>query len=413
MPSGLSNVVATAGGRTYSLGLKSDGTVVAWGYTDDYPGLSGLSNVAALACGEDHLLALKSDGTVTALGSDQFGQTDVPSGLTNAVAIACGAYYSLALRSDGTVTAWGYDADGETNVPTGLTNAVSIACGFWHSLALVPATTVVVTSPRGAPAPGIGTNWVIRDALLTCRADADVRGTTQYVCTGWSGGGGSIPANGASNAITITITNNSKIKWLWAKTNYWLDLLASPHGTVSPTSGWYALKTNLQVCATPDAYYHFTGWTGSVNSATNPFTTNVTGPGAVTARFAANLATNATPQWWLAQYGWTNNFDAAAMSDPDHDGMATWQEYLADTIPTDPASVLRITNIVWEGGPALVEWTGGTQAWQILEVRTNLTGIGSAWLVVWSNPPPNMTATNFMDLSSTNGVRFYRLRSGR
>lgn len=89
-------------------------------------------------------------------------------------------------------------------------------------------------------------------------------------------------------------------------------------------------------------------------------------------------------------------------------GRNTWR------IPsTDPASVLRITNIVWEGGPALVEWTGGTQAWQILEVRTNLTGIGSAWLVVWSNPPPNMTATNFMDLSSTNGVRFYRLRSGR
>jgi hypothetical protein len=359
------------------------------------------------------MLSLKSDGTVVAIGFNEYGQIDVPPGLTNAVAIACGAYHSLALRADGTVSAWGYDNDGETDSPTWLTNALNVACGMRHSLALAPAASVVVTSPRGAPTPGIGTNWVIRDTLLTCRADADVQGTTQYVCTGWSGGKGCIPGNGTSNAITITITNDSKIKWLWADTNYWLDLEASSHGAVSPTSGWYALRSNVQIRAIPDAYCHFDQWTGSINSAVNPFTTNMRGPGAVMACFGETFATNATPQWWLAQYGWTSNFDAAAMGDQDHDGMATWQEYRADTIPTNAASVLRITNITSESGQALVEWTGGTQAWQILEVRTNLTVTGSTWLVVWSNPPPNGSTANFMDPSSTNRVRFYRLRSGR
>lgn len=35
IPAGLSNVVAVAGGRTQSLALKNDGSVVAWGY--DFP----------------------------------------------------------------------------------------------------------------------------------------------------------------------------------------------------------------------------------------------------------------------------------------------------------------------------------------------------------------------------------------
>jgi len=56
-----------------------------------------LSNVVAVAGGAYHSLALKSDGTVVAWGYNGDGETNVPPGLSNVVAIAGGGSESLAL----------------------------------------------------------------------------------------------------------------------------------------------------------------------------------------------------------------------------------------------------------------------------------------------------------------------------
>ena len=52
----------------------------------------------AIPAGTLHGLALKSDGTVVAWGYDSAGQVDVPAGLTNVVAISAGGAHSLALQ---------------------------------------------------------------------------------------------------------------------------------------------------------------------------------------------------------------------------------------------------------------------------------------------------------------------------
>ena len=95
-----------AGGANYSLALKEDGTVVAWGSNT-----SGQCNVprrlidvVAIEAGGSHSLALKEDGTVVAWGWNKYHQCDVPSGLKDVVAIA-GDNHSLALKEDGTVVA--------------------------------------------------------------------------------------------------------------------------------------------------------------------------------------------------------------------------------------------------------------------------------------------------------------------
>lgn len=49
-----------------------------------------------------------------------------------------------------------------------------------------------------------------------------------------------------------------------------------------------------------------------------------------------------TPVPWLIAHGFTNNFAAAEISDPDGDGVPTWQEYLANTDPRNPNSVFRV-----------------------------------------------------------------------
>src|SRR5262249_30056301 len=58
---------------------------------------TGLSNVTAIAGGESHSLALKSDGTVVAWGWNYYGQTSVPAGLSGVSAIAADGEHSLAL----------------------------------------------------------------------------------------------------------------------------------------------------------------------------------------------------------------------------------------------------------------------------------------------------------------------------
>ena len=173
VPVGLTNAVAVAGGSLFSLALKNDGSVIAWGNNSfgqtNVPG--GLSNMVAIAADGFASIALKQDGTVVAWGNNANGTTNVPVSLSNVVAIAAnlalkadgtvvawGTNYNvpnglsnmvaisggnLALKNNGTVVAWGNDSFGQTNVPVGLTNVVAIAAGADFNLALKNDGTVI------------------------------------------------------------------------------------------------------------------------------------------------------------------------------------------------------------------------------------------------------------------------------
>ena len=145
VPAGLSNVVQVAGGGSFSWGLRDDGSAVGWGdhSQNEIPGqLNGVSDVVA---GAYHTLALLTNGTVVGYGaySQNLGQVAPPAGLSNVVAISAGVYHSLALKNDGTVLAWGSDYYGQVDVPAGLSNVVAIAAGSYHSLALRSDGTMV------------------------------------------------------------------------------------------------------------------------------------------------------------------------------------------------------------------------------------------------------------------------------
>ncbi len=157
-PSGLSNVIAIAAGGWHDLALRSDGSVVAWGYDEsgstDVP--AGLSNVVAIAAGSAHSLALTAEGEVVAWGYDRWGSTAVPGGLSGVAAVAAGLDDSLVLAADGWVAAWGFDWWGQTDVPLEVAysanNVVAIAAGGEHCLALVgqaPIPTLRLELSRG------------------------------------------------------------------------------------------------------------------------------------------------------------------------------------------------------------------------------------------------------------------------
>ena len=135
-PQGLTNVVAVSGGYAFTIALRANGTVAAWGASNTTNVPAGLSNVVAVSAGDSHGMALKADGTVVAWGDGTYGKTNVPSNLSNVVAIAAGPLSSQALRRDGVVVAWGQHDYVPINVPVLLSNVVGIAASGYGNAAL-------------------------------------------------------------------------------------------------------------------------------------------------------------------------------------------------------------------------------------------------------------------------------------
>ncbi|KHL91118.1 hypothetical protein QW71_36545, partial [Paenibacillus sp. IHB B 3415] len=161
---GLTNVISIAVGLNHTLGLKSDGTVWAWGLNSAGQlgvgsttsslvpqRVNNLSGIIAVAANGGSSYALKNDGTVWSWGNNYYGQlgdnttttrlTPVQVlGVSGVTALAAGDSYTYALTSAGTVWGWGrsnhYKIPGATAettpkaiVMTGLTDIAGIAAG--------------------------------------------------------------------------------------------------------------------------------------------------------------------------------------------------------------------------------------------------------------------------------------------
>ena len=161
IPIGLTNAVSVAAGSTHSLALKRDGTVAEWGIM--YPGSapvtvpSDATNIVALALGPgaQHALALRADGTVLDWGNANYGLTNIPTTARDIVAVAAGGTYCLALRADGTVVQWGAGSEGAglPSIPVAATNIVAIATSWYGNAALRADGTVLVWGSINTPPP--------------------------------------------------------------------------------------------------------------------------------------------------------------------------------------------------------------------------------------------------------------------
>ena len=126
-----------AGLFDHSMGIKTDGTLWAWGWVQGGLGdgttlrryspvqVGSSSDWAMVSGGGAHSTGLKTDGTLWAWGSNNYGQLGNGSTANELlpvqigidwVAVDAGDNYTLGLKSDGTLLAWGANTAGQLGI---------------------------------------------------------------------------------------------------------------------------------------------------------------------------------------------------------------------------------------------------------------------------------------------------------
>ena len=198
-----------------------------------------------------------------------------------------------------------------------------------------------------------------------------------------------------------------------------LTASAAGNGAVSPISSNVVFGGSAVFTLTADRYYRILSLTtngtpvagitfDNTSAATNFTWNNVQTTGTLAAAFTAQVAAapGSTPYWWLAQYGLTN-FAADAVADTDGDGLLNWQEYIAGTNPTNPASVFRISTADVEPQGTVIRWTSVSNRLYSLSRTTNLlesfTAVADATNLP-ATPPENIYTNQQNDPSA-----FYKI----
>jgi len=177
---GFTNWCQVSGGYNFSLGLRTNGTLWAWGYGNQgqlgigclvfYP-LSPLSVVGGftdwcqVSAGSTHSLGVRQNGTAWAWGNNASGRlgdnttvnksspVSVVGGFTNWCQVAAGGLHSLGLKQDSTPWAWGDGTDGRlgNNCTTNRSSPVSVVGGFtdWCQVSAGYSTSAGIRKTKG------------------------------------------------------------------------------------------------------------------------------------------------------------------------------------------------------------------------------------------------------------------------
>jgi hypothetical protein len=155
--------------------------------------------------------------------------------------------------------------------------------------------------------------------------------------------------------VSLDCTNSGQMLYGWTLTQTndgsggeWASLSA-PNPSLLADSIPFADFGSLITFAFPNAgaiTNAFSGFAVDNTIYTNTAGTNfygftLQGTNAFTTVYAVTPP-HGTPIPWLIGYGFTNNFAAAELLDPNGNGLAVWQDYLAGLNPLDPHSIFGV-----------------------------------------------------------------------
>jgi alpha-tubulin suppressor-like RCC1 family protein len=155
---GFTDWCQVSAGNSHSLGVRSNGTAWAWGYNNfgnlgdntitnrssPVSVVGGFTDWCQVSGGGNQSLGVRTNGTIWAWGRNDSGNlgdntttsrsspVSVVGGFTDWCRVSGGGTHSLGLRTNGTLWAWGYNGQGRLgdNTTTSRTSPVSVVGGF-------------------------------------------------------------------------------------------------------------------------------------------------------------------------------------------------------------------------------------------------------------------------------------------
>jgi hypothetical protein len=174
--------------------------------------------------------------------------------------------------------------------------------------------------------------------------------------------------------------------------------------------------TNAPSLVDPNGDFHLQSDSPCINAGNNSFATltndfdgnpRIVGDTVDVGAYEYQYPSSVLSYAWLQQYNLPTD-GSVDFTDDDGDGMTTWQEWMAGTDPTDPASLLQMISATPTNNNSrvLVNWQSvGGKLYQ-LQRSTNLTSFST----IQSNLLGQSGATSYTDASVTNSKSyFYRV----
>jgi alpha-tubulin suppressor-like RCC1 family protein len=181
------DIIQVDGGGEHTVGLKSDGAVVAIGYNEyGQCDVGNWTDIVQVVAGRQHTVGLKSDGTVAAVGLNEYRQCDVGN-WTDIIQVAAGAnsWHTVGLKSDGTVVAVGGNWDGECDVAD-WTGIIQVAAGGHHTVGLKSDGTVVARGRNNYGECDVSSWTDIVQIGTGCQLTIGLKSDGTVVAAGWN-----------------------------------------------------------------------------------------------------------------------------------------------------------------------------------------------------------------------------------
>ena len=261
------------------LNLLKDVNTIGGGQSTDYSPFYGQTSVTSVELPDDitviddyafygctGLTEFTIGANVTEVGDYAFG------GCTNLTVVVCLAEVPPALGGNNFT---GVDT---LYVPFGSLESYQNDTDWNEAFTTIrPIGYAYITVAAGEHGSASGSGWHKIGTETTISATPD----SHYHFTAWS--------DGNTNATrTITVTEDASYTASFAIDQFTLTVTAGSNGSVTG-GGTYAYGTSVEISATPDSHYHFTGWSDGSTDATRTIT--VTEDASYSASFAIDTFT--------------------------------------------------------------------------------------------------------------------------